>query len=463
MKCWLLLGFVGTFLAAGIAAGLTETSGWAWVVGYFFLVYDSVLLGIMVIEGRRELSQPNRPASEAQAGGVPVSLTLVVCARNERLVLPACLEAARIQSIPADEVILVDDGSWDGTSHWLESEWGVSWVGREGRSRVWPGLRILRLPPQGKASALNEGWRAARGEVVVTLDADTVMDRAALESVRRAFEKDGRLAAACAVLIPRCAPSLWSGWFGFFQRFEYLRSFLQRLAFMRHDMLLLVSGAFSAYRREALEAIGGFRSDSLVEDYDLIYRLHRHDQDFRKGWRVRVIAGASAVTDAPGEPIRFFKQRERWFAGFLETLFRNPDMVANPRYGPVGCWMLPLKVIDTLVPLYGLFGLGLLIYFLLRDGGWWPLIWAALGFKLAYDIAVNYWAVLIYQRWTGHGPPAWQGVLAALSEPLGFHLLRQAGAALGWWVYLRGCKQWAPQRPSSHAAPAARVPAAEGE
>ncbi|MFX7764013.1 glycosyltransferase family 2 protein, partial [Acinetobacter baumannii] len=88
-------------------------------------------------------------------------------------------------------------------------------------------------------------------------------------------------------------------------------------AWMQERGLLLISGAFAAFRREAVVRVGGFDPDCLVEDYELIHRLYRHSADHDLGWTIRVIGGATARTDAPASPMAFLRQRRRWFGGFL--------------------------------------------------------------------------------------------------------------------------------------------------
>ncbi|WP_256581043.1 glycosyltransferase family 2 protein, partial [Pseudomonas sp. GW460-11-11-14-LB11] len=82
---------------------------------------------------------------------------------------------------------------------------------------------------------------------------------------------------------------------------------------------MLISGAFAAFRRVAVVAVGGFDPDCMVEDYELFHRLHRHAVDNGHDWTVGVVGGALARTDAPASPLAFLRQRRRWFGGFLQT------------------------------------------------------------------------------------------------------------------------------------------------
>ncbi len=175
--------------------------------------------------------------------------------------------------------------------------------------------------------------------------------------MRGAFSAEPELVAATGVLVPICGPQhadrASSRWFEGY--YEYIRNFLSRYAWMRLDSLLLISGAFAAFRREAVIDVGGFDPACLVEDYELIHRLYRHAADNGQDWRIRVIGGALARTDAPASPLAFLRQRRRWFGGFLQTQHWNRDMVGNRRSPAFSApTMLPVKALDRLQPIYGL-------------------------------------------------------------------------------------------------------------
>jgi cellulose synthase/poly-beta-1,6-N-acetylglucosamine synthase-like glycosyltransferase len=220
---------------------------------------------------------------------------------------------------------------------------------------------------------------------------------------------------------------------------------------MRADSLLLISGAFASFRRDALLDVGGFDPQCLVEDYELIHRLRRYSVDHGLSWDVRVVGDAQGRTDAPATLGAFLRQRRRWFAGFLQTQYWNRDMTGNPRYGTLGMLMLPVKAIDTMQPIYGLTAFVLLIAFLFGGhGGIVLAILGVIGLKTAIDLAYYLWCIHLYRRWTGQrtGSSLWMGVLAAIAEPFTFQLIRHTGALMGWLHFLRGGRSWGVQRRS---------------
>jgi cellulose synthase/poly-beta-1,6-N-acetylglucosamine synthase-like glycosyltransferase len=249
--------------------------------------------------------------------------------------------------------------------------------------------------------------------------------------------------------VPVCAAGTSGRIFEWFQTYEYIRNFLSRYAWMRLDSLLLISGAFAGFSRQALLDVGGFDTDCLVEDYELIHRLKRHAATLGCDWHTAVVGHAVARTDAPADAGAFLRQRRRWFGGFLQTQFWYRDMVGERRYGWLGLAMLPVKAIDTMQPVYGLGAFFLLIYFLVT-GQFGVLLPAAgvMGAKIAIDLSFHIWSVFLYRRWLGRsgGGHVLGAFLAALAEPFTFQLFRHLGAALGWVVFLRGQSTWGTRR-----------------
>ena len=419
----------------------------SWAVGIVYIIYDTALL--LFVAAQTRVMRAPQPSMSAP---IKVTLGVVIAAYNEATVLEATIEALRRQDVPPEVIVVADDGSDDGTAAVLEQVYGLTApvLGTISPPAMQdPTIRWLRLPRGGKAIALNTAIGLIECDVLVTVDADTLLEPGALSAMRIAFEREPQLAAVTGVLRPVCPPS-WSGRiFQWFQTYEYIRNFLSRYAWMQAHSLLLISGAFAGFRREALVRIGGFDPECLVEDYEVMHRLHRFGTDHALDWEVRVIGTAFATTDSPAELMTFLRQRRRWFAGFLQTQFWNRDMIGNPRYRALGTVMLPVKALDTVQPIYGLSAFGLLIGFIivgLTSGNFniiWPVLIAMLV-KIVIDLAWLLRSLVLYRRWTGHGEHLSVGgaLLAAIVEPVTFQLLRHAGAAWGWYVFLTGKQVW---------------------
>ncbi len=432
---WLLLFF----------PALLATGAWAWATGMVYVGYDTVLLAFTAWQARTLL----RP-TVAVPGGTRPTLGVIIAARNEAGALPLTLAALLAGGDTPELIVIADDGSVDGTAGYLAREYGLApaplrTLGPP--SPLDPRVRWLRVPHGGKARALNVAIEMVETEVVVTIDADTLVRPGAIAAMRAAFADPG-LVAATGVLIPVCGPSASGRVFGWFQRYEYVRNFLSRYAWMRLGGLLLISGAFGGFRREAIVEVGGFDPDCLVEDYELIHRLRRHAALHGRRWTTGVVGDAVAITDAPSNVRAFLSQRRRWFGGFLQTQWWYRSMVGDRRFGRLGTAMLPVKAFDTMQPIYGLAALVILIGLLTSGRAHVLTAFVAITLaKIAVDLAFHLWSIGLYRRWTGEAPRGGaSAILASVIEPFTFQILRHIAAALGWVTALGGKQTWGVQK-----------------
>ena len=454
---WLVL-FARAFFLHGVVA---------WATGIAYVIYDTLLLAFVTLKTLpliRPMLPPAAPAAATYAAhadkAAPMpDMGVIVASHNEAAVLPVTLAALLQQTHGPAQIVIADDGSTDGTRDLLTGRFGLV-APAEGElsapSTLHPNLYWLRVPHGGKARALNAAITVMTTSTVMTVDADTLLAADATFAMRAAFAANTDLVAATGILVPVCSKTTAGRLFQFFQTYEYMRNFIARFAWMRADSLLLVSGAFASFRRDALIAVGGFDPQCLVEDYELIHRLRRHAVDHGLHWDVSVVGNAHARTDAPGTLASFLRQRRRWFAGFLQTQYWNRDMTGNPRYGTLGMLMLPVKAIDTMQPVYGLTAFALLLAFVFGGHGAIVIsIFSVIGVKTAIDLVFYLWCVHLYRRWTGDrsGSSIGMAMAAAIAEPFTFQLIRHAGAALGWLHFLRGGRAWGKQRRTGLVAP----------
>lgn len=457
LASWLVHGGVALLWCLLFAQAFFLKGVFAWGTGVAYVVYDTLLLAfvgwqawVLMRPDTDDLGLDTSRAGDA-ASADTVTLGVIVAAHNEAAALPVTLRALMAQSRPPEAIVIADDGSTDGTVELLTTRYGLIDPGVDqlsAPSTRYPNLRWLRVPHGGKARALNAALCVTPTSHVMTVDADTLLDPQACAAMHDAFVRRPSLVAATGILTPVCDGSASGRFFQFFQTYEYIRNFISRFAWMRADGLLLISGAFAGFRREAVLAVGGFDPDCLVEDYELIHRLRRHAVAQGLTWDVRVVGRAQAVTDAPATLPSFLRQRRRWFAGFLQTQYWYRDMVGNGRYGNLGRWMLPVKAFDTLQPIYGLTAFVLLVTFVCSGhyGVVLPVSSIILG-KIVIDLGFHLWSVHIYRRWTGHHTGSSFGLafVAAVLEPFSFQLMRHTGAALGWGHFLTGRCHWGVQ------------------
>lgn len=290
------------------------------------------------------------------------SLSALVAAYNERPVIVRTVQSLLDSVYPVAEVVVVDDGSTDGTAQALSDRFG-------GDGRV----RVVRQANAGKAAALNRGAQEASGDILLCLDADTQLDPEAVGRLVRHFQ-DPKVAAVAGNVKVGNRVNLLTLW----QSIEYVTSQnVDRRAYGLLNAVTVVPGAVGAWRREAVKAAGGYRSDSMAEDMDLTWRLRR------MGWRVATEEAALGYTEAPQSLKAFFRQRFRWTYGTLQCLWKHKGALF--RYGWFGRFALPalwlfqvgFQVLAPLVDLQILYSLALFLRLWLVRGvmtqDWQPL------------------------------------------------------------------------------------------
>jgi poly-beta-1,6 N-acetyl-D-glucosamine synthase len=257
----------------------------------------------------------------------PVSV--LIAAYDEAPTIASTLASVLASDYREFEVIVVDDGSRDDTAGEVERAFGGD-----------PRVRLLRQPNAGKAAALNLAMREARGDVAICFDADTQVRPDALRLLARRFA-DPRVGAVAGNVKVGNRVNLLTRW----QSIEYVTSQnLDRRAYGLLNAVTVVPGAAGAWRRAAVEAVGGYRGDTLAEDMDLTFRVRR------AGWRIENEPAAIAWTEAPERMRSLFRQRFRWSFGTLQVLWKHRRGLG--RDGWFGRAVMPsLWIFQVLLPI----------------------------------------------------------------------------------------------------------------
>jgi cellulose synthase/poly-beta-1,6-N-acetylglucosamine synthase-like glycosyltransferase len=430
---------------------------------------------MLICFGWREISEyvkrkSLRDYATIASSELSVPVSIVVPAYNEAGVIVDSVRSLLNSHYAAFEVVVVNDGSTDGTLESLIKEYELAPHERVPRARLetkrvigaYRSLRDERLVVIDKenagsrADAVNAGLRYARYPLFLAVDADTLLDIDALPRLVREFQvrpetvalggivriANGSTVEAGHVTEARTPRELLVN----LQIVEYLRAFLVgRTGWSRIGAVLIVSGAFGIFRREEVIEAGGYQADSFAEDAELVVRLHKLCRERGTPYRIGFIADPVCWTEAPSSLAVLKSQRERWQRGLLEVLWNFRGMIGRRRYGTVGTLALPYFLLfEALGPVIEVLG-----YFVITTSlilGWLPPLMAIafFGVAVAFGMAFSFGALLVeerafqrYRRWSCFG----RLVMAAGLENLGYRQWYARVRVWATWKHLRGRSQ----------------------
>ncbi|WP_231158445.1 polysaccharide deacetylase family protein [Streptomyces sp. CNZ748] len=269
-------------------------------------------------------------------------VTVLVPAYNEAKCIENTVNSLMASDHPI-EVLVIDDGSTDGTARIVEAM-GL------------PNVRVIRQLNAGKPAALNRGLANARYDIVVMMDGDTVFEPSTVRELVQPFG-DPRVGAVAGNAKVGNKDSLIGAW----QHIEYVMGFnLDRRMYDILRCMPTIPGAVGAFRKSALEPIGGMSEDTLAEDTDVTMALHR------AGWRVVYAENARAWTEAPETVQQLWSQRYRWSYGTMQAIWKHRraliDKGPSGRFGRVGLpfvslFMIVAPLLAPLIDVFLLYGL----------------------------------------------------------------------------------------------------------
>lgn len=397
---------------------------------------------------------------------------MLVPARNEEAGIVEVVTSLLALDYPEIEVIVINDGSTDGTLSELQKHFSLVRADLVHVSEIPTGdvravyisrqhRRMLVLDKSScgrKADAINAGLNAASCPFVCVLDGDAILERDALRRImaptlndpERVIATGGivRAANGCVIRDGRvsqvCLPkAILPG----MQVLEYLRSFLLgRQGWARLDMLLIISGAFGVFRRDICQAIGGFRASAIGEDMDLIVRMHRFARRSLGAYRVAFVPDPVCWTEVPVTTKALGSQRSRWQNGLADLLIHNWDMTLNPVYGRIGMIAIPYQwLFELLAPVVEVIGWAALILVAMTGALDSRYLLTVLGTGYILGASLSIGAVLLeemvyrrYERWSD----LLKLIGYCLLEPLFYRPLNTVWRIRGLWHYLTGQNSW---------------------
>ncbi|MEV7737180.1 glycosyltransferase [Streptomyces sp. NPDC088921] len=324
-KAWIFLVQASEHITDVLVVGLSIIG--SLVIGRFVLML--LLSGIHARRVRRKDFRWGEPVNQ------PVSV--LVPAYNEAKCIESTVRSLMASEHPV-EVLVIDDGSSDGTARIVEAM-GL------------PNVRVVRQLNAGKPAALNRGLANARHDLIVMMDGDTVFEPSTVRELVQPFG-DPRVGAVAGNAKVGNRDSMIGAW----QHIEYVMGFnLDRRMYDVLRCMPTIPGAVGAFRRSALERVGGMSDDTLAEDTDITMAMHRD------GWRVVYAEKARAWTEAPESVQQLWSQRYRWSYGTMQAIWKHRKALVergpSGRFGRVGLPLVSLFMVvaPLLAPLIDVF------------------------------------------------------------------------------------------------------------
>ncbi|WP_409305900.1 glycosyltransferase [Peribacillus sp. SCS-155] len=293
-----------------------------WHFGLSFLFYSAIALGILrlilfVFLSRRQVKQYKE--TEIDPDYTPI-VSVVIAAYNEEKVICKTVDSILSSDYSNFEILIVDDGSKDGTAEAVQETYANH-----------PLVRLIKKPNGGKSSAVNLGFKEAKGEIIVALDADTLIAENAISLLVSHFKNEEVAAVSGNVKVGNKG-NLLTNW----QHIEYVTGFnLERRAFAALNCITVVPGAIGAWRKTAVVEAGYYKEDTLAEDTDITLTL------LRNGKKIEFEEKAYAFTEVPEDIKSLAKQRYRWVYGTLQCLWKHREALFNRKHHSLGYIALP--------------------------------------------------------------------------------------------------------------------------
>lgn len=343
-----------------------------YLVGYATFLFVSVVVGgNEIFEGIKKKRLQNEIHHDYY---VPISL--IVPAYNEEVTITETIRSLLNLDYQIYEIIVVNDGSKDGTGELVAKTFGLRQVYRPIRRQlpcadqvsVWEGVGAGRVPITlinkengGKADSINMGINASKYPYFVCMDADSILQRDSLAKIAVPVLENQNVVAVGSMIrisndcvfdngelvqmrLPkRLTPA--------FQVLEYERSFLaSRILLDKFNANLIISGAFGLFKKDAVLHVGGYHVGCVGEDMELIMKLHAYYRSNRLPYQIKYAYDAVCWTQAPERFRDLLKQRKRWHIGLIQSMLGHKSVITKGSY----LYYLFYELLSPVIELLGL-------------------------------------------------------------------------------------------------------------
>jgi cellulose synthase/poly-beta-1,6-N-acetylglucosamine synthase-like glycosyltransferase len=406
---------------------------------------------------------------------VTIPISILIPAYNEELSIVNTVRATMATEYPDFEVIVINDGSIDKTLKALIQEYDLQKSSRfyeeilehnpiKGtyQSAGYPNLIVIDKENGGKSDALNAGLNIARNDIFCTLDADSLLDQAALlETIYPFIEYPDHVVATGGTvrIINGCKlehgvirnVGLPKNIIALFQIVEYIRAFLiGRLAFSKLKIVTIISGAFAVFKRDIAIKTGGFSKNTIGEDYELVTKFHKYCVKNKPEYIMKFVPEPVCWTEVPEDLKTLKRQRVRWQQGALQVFFKHREAFMNPAYKRFGLIAMPiLFLFDIVGPIMELMGLILLPIFFMLGALNYEFMLAFLCLFFIFGVFISVMSLVLEEmslkRYTKPRDLLILG-LCAVIENFGYRQLNTLWRIMGWFRFLFGRNTWGKMR-----------------
>lgn len=300
-------------------------------------------------------------------------ISLLIPAYNEEENIVSNIKSLLKIDYPQFEIIVVNDGSNDRTHEFIVESFGLYKIESAVKTSIptkeirgvyynieYPNLIYIDKENGGKSDALNAGINISSYPLFACLDADSRIEPDALLKLSIEFLKNTDTIVAGGLVRIANGFKIRDGRInGFtmppkmierFQIVEYYRSFLSgRVSWGATNSMLIVSGAFGVFKKQAVIKVGGYKTNTIGEDMEIVVRLHKYMRAHKQKYKIIFCEDSVCWTQGPMSISDIRSQRRRWQIGLLDTLISHRSLFLNPRYGMIGLMAIPYNWIFELL------------------------------------------------------------------------------------------------------------------
>lgn len=458
-----------------ILSQFTEIASW------LFLIYGSIIssgylfTAIYSLVEIRDYKRRNNFEDDIallQSLNLP-AISILAPAFNEGLNIVENVRSLLTINYPSFEIVIINDGSSDNSMELLFAEYELEKKDilyhnfiktkdikgiYKSKNKAFKSLTVVDKENGGKADALNTGINICQNSVICCIDVDCILENDAMLKLIKPFLNNGnkviasggviRVANSCVIEDGRIIEvKLPNSFVARVQVLEYFRAFLMgRMAWSRVDGLLLISGAFGMFDKQIVIEAGGYNTNTVGEDMELLVRMRRMMQERKVPYTVGFVPDPLCWTEVPQTWKVLQRQRNRWTRGTAETLWIHKKMMFNPKYKILGMLSTPFWFFfEWLAPLIEFTGiLFFIILFILGQVSWQVFLTfflAVYSFAILFSVTALFFEEYSFQQYK---KPSYifRLIVTAMLEPLIYHPVIMWSAVMGNLDLLRGKNSW---------------------